>query len=713
MSHPTTPERFQRMEELFHQVQALPTAERNGFLEATCNGDAELKAEVESLLAASDDEGQASVPPAAKDEKADPRVGRVFGNYRVDSPLGRGGMGVVYLASRIGGDITQQVALKVVGSRLVTNMLRERFKSERQILASLHHPNIAQLLDGGISEGGELFLVMEYVDGPRLDHYVELHKPDPPTLLRLFLQVCDAVGYAHRNLVVHRDLKPANILMTADGQAKLLDFGTAKLVDPKSADERSRYTQMGFRAYTPEYASPEQLAGGVASAASDVYSLGVVLYQLLTNRPPHEFAPGSQYLEIIRNRTPRAPSQLRQGVGADLDAVVLKALAMVPEERYLSVDLFAADLRNVLESRPVTAREQTWGYRLLRMLRRRRLEFAGAAMVAVALGGGLAAIRAASRVARMEEQRAMQGVSDVRSLTRSLLFEFYDAVRALPGSTDVQRALVMESLTYLDKLRHDAPGDATLTSDVIEALCRLGNLQSESLHEPDAAEKTLRKAATLARTERTSQLIVLAEGSLGRALVRAGKTEEGMPMLRSATANMSQLLSSAGSNVALMIECATLHGFLGNLLLPSDRTAAEVQFTSQRELDKRALALTPASESARQDLAGAQLQLAGLIPNKEEAIALLRSGLQVLNEGATLTGSSTGTMRVRAALLLRLALALGDTPEALDFARQARQHFVSAAALEPTSDQNQSAVASADRIIARLGGSSGQSPATR
>ena len=713
MAQETTPERFQKIEEIFHRVQAVPIEERSAYLEACCGGDQALKADVESLLTASNDEELSAGSPIIQAEQADPWLGRELGSYRIDSLLGRGGMGAVYLASRTGGGISQQVAVKVVGSRLVSGMMSEHFKNERQILASLNHPNIARLLDGGIGERGELYLVMEFVDGPRLDSYVERHKPELRALLTLFLQVCDAVEYAHRNLVVHRDLKPGNILVTGEGQVKLLDFGTAKLVDPRSPEERSRFTQMGFRACTPEYASPEQLAGGVASASSDVYSLGVILYLLLTSRLPYEMPAGGQFSGIMRNRPPPAPSRIRRGVEADLDAVVLKALAIVPEERYPSVASFAADLRNLMEARPVSAREPTWQYRTLRLLQRRKLEFAGAALGLAAVAGGLTAAIAQSRVAREEQRNADRGVREVRSLTRMLLFEFYDAVRALPGSKEVQKSLVTESLTYLDKLQSDAPGDKELTGDVIEALIQLGNLQSESLTEPEGAEKTLRKAAALADATKNSKLAALAEGNLGKALLRKGSVEDGVGLLRHASTALLPLVEIDGADPGLLVECASFHGFLGGSLVKSDPASAETEFRRQAELDRRALKREPLSQRARQDLALALMSLAGLKPRNEDPIVLLRSGLRVLADEPAGRGNSTAGMIVRASILLQLAQVLGNGREASESAQEARKLFVSVAALDPLSIESRNRIAEADRIIARLSGNNALRPGQR
>ena len=708
MAQETTPDRFQRMEEIFHHAQQLPAADRPAYLAGRCAGDDAMKSDVESLLSASNEEEESAAPPAAR---ADPWLGRELGSYRIESLLGRGGMGAVYLASRTGGDIAQTVAIKVMGSRFVSGAMTEHFKRERQILASLNHPNIARLLDGGASERGELYLVMEYVDGSPLDRFVETRKPTLRDLLALFLLVCDAVEYAHRSLVVHRDLKPGNILVTADGEAKLLDFGTAKLVDPRSPEERSRYTQLGYRAYTPEFASPEQIAGDVASAASDVYSLGAILYRLLTGKLPHEIPEGGLLPDFTRD-PPRLATRLAGG--ADLDSVVRKALAIEPEARYLSVAAFAGDLRNLLEARPVSAREQTWSYRARRLFRRRRLEFAAGALALAALAGGLAATIGQLRVAREQEQRAIQGVRDVRGLTRVLLFEFYDAVRALPGSKEVQRSLVTESLSYLDRLQRDALDDKDLTADVIEALVRLGNLQSENLTEPDAAEKTLRKAADLARASGNSRMAASAEGNLGKALLRNGRAGEGRGLLLSATDTLSKLADRDDADTALLAECASFHGVLGGIAVAADPAGAESRFEREATLDRRAIAREPGSQNARLDLAEALINLAGFKRKPGEAAELLRSAVQALNANPDGGGnSSLRAMRIRASLLARLAGETSDGGEALQSAREAARILASVAALEPLSGRAADELAAVNGIIARLGGNSSSTPVLR
>jgi hypothetical protein len=309
-------------------------------------------------------------------------------------------------------------------------------------------------------------------------------------------------------------------------------------------------------------------------------------------------------------------------------------------------------------------------------------------------------------VAREEQRRANRGVRDVRSLTRTLLFEFYDAVRVLPGSKEVQKSLVTESLTYLDRLQSDAPGDKDLTGDVIEALIRLGNLQSENLTEPEAAEKTLRKAATLARTAGNSKMAALAEGNLGKALLRKGSTQDGVLLLRSATAALYKMADSDGADAALLVECASFHGFLGGTSVKSDPAGAEAQFTRQAELDRRAIQRESESQSARLDLAAALMNLAGLKRTGADAVAVLRSGLRVLNAEPIGKGSSTANLRVRASILVRLALQLGNSKDALQSAQEARRLFVSVAALEPLSGQSQDDFSSANRIISRLSGNS-------
>ena len=306
-------DRFRRCEELFHQAAALGDAERAQLLEAACAGDPALRGEVERLLQAHARAGEFIAGPAiarASDWLATEEdwSGRRIGPYRILREIGRGGMGAVYLAERADGQYEHRVALKLIKRGMDTEQVLARFRAERQILASLDHPNIARLLDGGSTDGGVPFFAMEYIEGEPIDAYADRQDLSVEHRLRLFLHVCGAVAYAHQRLVVHRDIKPLNILVTPDGTPKLLDFGIAKVLHD-GADEATS-TVTGMRLLTPEYASPEQVDGQHATTVSDVYALGVVLYELLTGRSPYRLRSRTplDVVAAVRTTDPERPS---------------------------------------------------------------------------------------------------------------------------------------------------------------------------------------------------------------------------------------------------------------------------------------------------------------------------------------------------------------------------------------------------------------------
>ena len=360
-----TPEQWQSVKEIFASALELPRAERAAFLASTCGRDEDLERELASLLAAHEDtdnvlEKHALDLPARLQEKA--LGGRSFGAYRIRRELGRGGMGAVFLAEREDEAYQRQVAIKIIRQTIPDAALEQRFQQEREILALLDHPHIAILHDAGVSEHGEPFFVMEYIEGqPVIDFARALPLPEK---LNLFLKICSAVAYAHRNLVIHRDIKPSNILVTKDGQPKLLDFGLAKLLDQTAADE----TQTALRAFTPSYASPEQVRGEKITTASDVYSLGIVLYELLTNERPFQ-TDARTYDEILRQISEHEPAKPSEVISAgnpdsqsasrnqrllkgDLDNIILMALRKEPERRYSTVEQFAQDLERYLQDLP-------------------------------------------------------------------------------------------------------------------------------------------------------------------------------------------------------------------------------------------------------------------------------------------------------------------------------------------------------------------------
>ena len=402
-----TPERYQRIKEVFQQALDCTPEQRPEFLARACAGDDDLRAQVETLLES--DSSAASfietspLPAISKLLDARPEedlTGVRVGPYELMSQIGRGGMGTVYLASRADDQFRKLVAIKLVNRSVESESVYIRFKRERQILASLEHVNIAQLLDGGATKDGRPYLVMEYVGGMPIDEYCDKRQLGVAARLRLFRTVCAAVHHAHQNLIVHRDLKPSNMLVKADGTVKLLDFGIAKLLNPEEGSKLDR-TATSMRIMTPEYASPEQVRGDPITTATDVYLLGVVLYELLTGRRPFQVHSMMEVVEKLRNETPAPPSTvvgrppdtrgaqeaqprpavLARHLAGDLDAIVMKALEKDPARRYGSVEQMSEDLRRHLDGEPVAAVGWSLPYLAGKFVRKHRAGAIAAAMV--------------------------------------------------------------------------------------------------------------------------------------------------------------------------------------------------------------------------------------------------------------------------------------------------------------------------------------------
>ena len=402
-------ERWEKLNAIFHEATALDPAKRQSYLEEACGEDTELRGEAERLIIAHERADKFIETPVIAihgewpDRGSDEIVpGQILGPYKILSAIARGGMGAVYLAERADGQYQQRVALKVIKHGMDIDLMLRRFRAERQILASLEHPNIARLLDGGTSDNVPYF-VMEYIAGAPINQFVTSRALAVAERLHLFLAVCDAVAHAHRRGVIHRDIKPANILVTPEGVPKLLDFGIAKALTPDVPGVTAPIT--GLRLLTPEYASPEQIEGRTATVASDVYSLGVVLYELLTGSSPYK--PRSRdpldVLEAVRTTIPEPPSIgvppiIRRQLKGDLDTIVLVALRKEPERRYQSVEDLAGDIRRHLHGLPITARPDSARYRTGKFLKRNRpaVLAAGAAVVATTLvGAGVIVMRPA------------------------------------------------------------------------------------------------------------------------------------------------------------------------------------------------------------------------------------------------------------------------------------------------------------------------------
>ncbi|MEZ5290812.1 MAG: protein kinase [Vicinamibacterales bacterium] len=455
----------------------------------------------------SDDPTQ--LAPGADDPSHDERVGA----YRLVRELGQGGMGTVHLAVRDDDAFQKRVALKILKRGMDTEAIVRRFRTERQILAGLDHPNIARLFDGGTTADGRPYLVMEYVEGAPLVEYADARSLDVAARLELFVQVCAAVQHAHQNLVIHRDLKPANVLVTSDGVPKLLDFGIAKLLNPEMAGHTLAPTAPGLQMMTPEYASPEQVRGDTVTTASDVYSLGVLLYEFLTGRQPYRLTSRA-FSEIVRavcEEEPERPSlavtrpaapktdtgpartgprstrpadsqRWQRRLAGDLDNILLKALSKEPARRYASVDQFAEDLRRHLAGLPVLARQDTFGYRASKFVRRHRGAVTAGAAVGLALVAGMAGVVWQARVASRERARAEQRFEDVRALASAFLFDVHDAVKDLAGSTPARQLMVQKGIEYLDKIAADAGDRADLRRELAAGYLRVGDVQGRPLN---------------------------------------------------------------------------------------------------------------------------------------------------------------------------------------------------------------------------------------
>jgi non-specific serine/threonine protein kinase/serine/threonine-protein kinase len=492
-----TPEQWSAVKSLFGRAVELPAGDRDRFLREECPEN--LRQEVRELLEADGAAGDFLQNPVHDLQ------GYWFGPYRAIRELGRGGMGVVYLAERTDAEFQKRVAVKLVPSALLSADLLWRFHQERQILASLEHPNIARLLDGGTTRDGYPYLVMEYVEGEPVDEYCRQRRLGVPERLRLFRKICDAVHFAHRSLVVHRDLKPANLLITGEGEPKLLDFGIAKILTP----EPKPYTTVAH-ACTADYASPEQLLGKNITTSSDVYSLGLLLYELLTAQraQPCDGKPLDEVVRIVCEEVPPKPSAVGgKELAGDLDAITMRAIEKDPERRYRSAEEVSSELERFLEGRPVLAQEPTFGYLARRFIGRHRVGVASAAGALVLAAAAIGAIAWQSRIARQERVQAQQRFELVRKLARSMIYELHDRVAPLPGSLEARRVLVSQALDYLERLRQSAAGDIPLQLELASAYRRLGEVQGDpdqfNLGDGPGALRSLEQAQRILEPLRT------------------------------------------------------------------------------------------------------------------------------------------------------------------------------------------------------------------
>jgi tetratricopeptide (TPR) repeat protein len=707
-SENASPERWHRLKAIFEEVTGTPAEERTSRVEALCAGDGDLLEEASSLLRAADEEERTTasfVPPGPRKlQEAD--AGRRIGPYKLERLLGRGGIGAVYLARRVDGQFDQQVAVKLIDLPLADGLFRERFRQERQILARLSHPYIARMLDGGVTEGGELYLAMEYADGLPIQRYCERHSLAIRDRIALFKSVCAAVRYAHQNLVVHRDLKPDNILVLEDGTPKLLDFGTAKLLSTVDGAAEGEFTRQGFYSYTPQYASPEQVLGQPVSTASDVYSLGVLLFLLVTGELPYELKEftTAEMVRVICQEQPPKPGEkaARGALDSDIDAIVSKALRKEPEARYASVDHLIADLDAYLGGRAVAAHQGSFRYYAGKFVRRNKLALAASALLAVTVLAGIGGVIWQARIANVQRRiandqrrKAEARAEDLRKLGNSLLSEIDDAIQKIPGSTAAQKLLVSVVSEYLGRAAKDASGDPQLELDLANAYVKLGNVQGNAYYQntgdPQGALATLDKAVSIATAivrqqpgnAAAAHALGLAQEERSRVLFWMGRTQEAVAAMRSTAAVFDELASRTGATFEALGEAATAYGVLGDglgrpgMASLSDPVAALAAYHKALDIEERILRLDPNFSPALRGIAINHMKTADMMVEDDPAAALpeYRRAIDGMNALPEETRKTLVNQRALAYSLRGSGMALkevGRYKEALSYLAQAK-----------------------------------------
>ncbi|HYE96558.1 MAG TPA: serine/threonine-protein kinase [Rubricoccaceae bacterium] len=621
------PARWERLKALLDEALSHPVEARPAFLEEAASEDPALAEEVRALAAAHDAADASDALTAALPAEAPPdHTGRRIGPWRIEGLLGHGGMGAVYRAARADGQFEQAAALKLVRGG---PELAPRFRVERQLLARLEHPGIARLLDGGTDDEGRPYFAMELVDGVPLTAYAEAHALSVEDRLRLFVGVCEAVAYAHRHLVVHRDLKPSNVLVTPEGRVKLLDFGIARLLD---APETEGLTQTLTAPMTPEYAAPEQVRGGPVTTATDVYALGVLLFELLTGQRPYHFRTRtpSEIERVVCETEPDRPSAVvartpetaghlpPQRLRGDLDTICLKALAKEPERRYASAEALADDVGRYLDGEPVEARPATAAYRARKFVGRHRVGVTAAAFAVFALVVGLTAALWQGRLAARERDRARSEAAKAEQVA-AFLQDLFAAADASEGGREVRVADVLgEAGARLAALEGQPDVEAAARTALGRVYQSLGLYGEAGPH--------LERALALRRRlhgDRSPEAAG-ARTALASLHYHAGAMDDAEPLYRRATADLRAAPPDSSARAAL---AAALNG-LATLLQDTGRDAEAGPLFREALALRRAL--DPASRETAETLnnlavfLGSQGRFAEAVPLHREVLALTR-----------------------------------------------------------------------------------------
>ncbi len=656
------PEKWNKVKEIFTLVADLPESEREKALEQASGGDGdEIRNEVKKLLV-SDEKARTlydGLSIISKEREYEAPDTDKIGNYIFLRKIGVGGMGAVYLARR--ADLPQQkVALKIIrhGGGGDSEIVLRRFRREQEILSKLEHPNIARLLDIGVERSGDLpFLVMEFVEGTDLIDYCRLNNLSIEEKLKLFRKVCEAVSYAHSRLVVHRDLKPSNILVNEAREPKLLDFGISKMLsETDGAQEKGTITAVGI--LTPNYASPEQFRGETVTTATDVYSLGVILYELLTGALPYDVTNRriDEVARIVCETAPRRPSdsfthshlaestkahaknQTSKFLRGDLDNILLKSLRKEPERRYSSIERLSEDLRRHLEGLPVTARPDIFSYRAEKFVKRNLGSVVAGLLIFLTLLGGIAATSVQTIRAERERQLADERFNQVRRLANDVLFKYNDALAKLEGSTEIRASLVKDATGYLDALTGEQENSDLLQRELAEAYLRIGDVQGETyranLGDTEGAFSNYGKALgiceNLERAEtdvtETANLKSRVLLQLGKLQIRRGKFDEATDFLRQAAIIRERLAQIEPNQIEHKRTLAKIFISLGDAALRNEKVTPHIQIENGIAYFEKALttsdALLAAPDAGNRDLqtaAAAHQRLGNIFSMKSRA----------------------------------------------------------------------------------------------
>ncbi|MBC7926184.1 MAG: protein kinase [Bryobacteraceae bacterium] len=660
-----------RLKEIFLIASEAPPEMRGRLLDDWCKTDPELRQKVAQLLRSDEQTGHEFSVPLLQQQILSSEVilsGRTVGKYVLRERIGQGGMGSVYLAERSDETFVKRVAVKLVSATMFSREAEERLRRERQVLANLDHPFIARLLDGGIADFGPMYLVMEYIEGLAITEFSRREELSVEDCLRLFLDVCEAVSFAHRNLVIHRDLKPANILVTSDGKPHLLDFGIAKLLSPAESD--ASLTMTGLHPMTPQYASPEQFLGMPITTASDVYSLGLILYELLAGARPYSLNRGSVE-DMVRTVCETSPRPLNQNaakpVASDLEAIVMKALRREPDLRYGSVEAFAADINRFMTGLPVSVVQGSTRYKVTKFLRRNRLPVTVASLLLLTMSAGIGAttwqaqiarqqraraekeaLQARQQQARAEEsvvrenaarrnaeasareaeaqreqavtqqQKADSRFRDIRALSTAFLFEFDAAITDVIGAEKGRSLVVAKGLEYLDKLSREMQSDESLQEEVASAYERLadiqGNIYLSNQGEFRKAQELYERALTIRkrladahpRDLPPKRALALAHSKLADGLFTRGDIKASLTNHSTARALLVQLKSSGDNSEAVRTGLLRVQSRLCTLLIPAgDLDGSKANCNQAVEGSRQHLAANPGLPAARAIFAAA------------------------------------------------------------------------------------------------------------